>query len=194
MQRIPFAEGWAIAQEPGLPVPIDEDDEIIFEEAPASPDPSSTATSVYEITASNVISESSSVPTSGLPTPPPTDGPPLPIDELIRKAAQRLQEAAPAAAPEAAPEAAPKATPEAAPEATPEAAPEAAHDAAPEAALDAGPTAAHAAAATPPPSPLRRSARLAERARVGEEAAARACPRRGPQRVAKMSTGGVRKN
>ena len=63
MQRIPFTEGLAHMQEPGLPVPDNEDDDIIFEQPPASPDPSSTATSVYEITASNVVSESSSVPT-----------------------------------------------------------------------------------------------------------------------------------
>ena len=84
MQRIPFAGGWAITQEPGLPVPDDEDDDIIFEESPASPDPSSPATSCYEITASGVVSESSSIPTSGLPTPPPTVAPPVPIAALIR--------------------------------------------------------------------------------------------------------------
>ena len=169
MQRIPFNEGWAIAREPGWPVFDDDDDEVTFHSSPASPDPSSGNTSVYEITASGVISETSSVPTSGLPTPPPSAGPPIPIATLIRAAAQRLQEAAPDAAPNA----------------------------------------------TPPPSPLRRSERLAERARLQEEkrraeeeaaaraqaareeaaaaAAARARPRRGPQRVAKMSTGGVRK-
>ena len=84
MQRIPFTEGWAITQEPGLPVPDDKEDDVIFEESPASPDPSSTATSVYEITASNVVSESSSIPTSGLPTPPPTVDPPVPIAALQR--------------------------------------------------------------------------------------------------------------
>ena len=30
MQRIPFAEGWATVRAPGLPVPIDEDDDEIF--------------------------------------------------------------------------------------------------------------------------------------------------------------------
>ena len=187
MQRIPFSEGWAVTREPGLPVPDDEDDDVFFEESPASPDPSSAATSVYEITASGVVSESSSIPTSGLPTPPPSAGPPVPIDVLVRKAAARLQEAAPIADP----------------------------DAVPEAAEDAAPASDRAAIATPPSTPLRRSARLAERARREEEAAARARqereeevaaralleeavahprPRRGPQRVAKMSTGGVRWN
>ena len=171
MQRIPFSEGWAVTREPGLPVPDDEDDDVFFEESPASPDPSPTATSVYEITASDVVSESSSIPTSGLPTPPPSAGPPVPIDVLIRAAAQRLQGAVPAAAAEAAPVADPVVAP----------------DAAQGAAQDDAPDADHAAVATPPPTPLRRSAQLAERAH------ARACPRRGPQRVAKMSTGGVRK-
>ena len=164
MQRIPFNEGWAIAREPGWPV---FDDEVTFHSSPASPDPSSGNTSTYEITASGVVSETSSIPTSGLPTPPPSAGPPIPIATLIRAAAQRLQEDASDAAPNA----------------------------------------------TPPPSPLRRSERLAARARLQEEerraeeeaaartqaarqeeaAAARARPRRGPQRVAKMSTGGIRK-
>ena len=193
MQRIPFSEGWAIAQEPGLPDPDDEDDDVFFEESPASPDPSSAATSVYEITASDVVSESSSIPTSGLPTPPPSAGPPVPIDVLVRKAAQRLQEAAPVAAPDAVPD-----TPNAALDA-PDAVPDA-PGAAPVAAQDSD----RAAVATPPTTPIRRSARLAERAhceeeaaaraRQEEEAAARARLRRGPQRVAKMSTGGVRKN
>ena len=194
MQRIPFSEGWAVTREPGLPVPDDEDDDVFFEESPASPDPSSAATSVYEITASGVVSESSSIPTSGLPTPPPSAGPPVPIDVLVRKAAERLQEAAPIAAPDAGPDA-PNADPDA-----PGAAPDA-PDAVPEAAEDAAPASDRAAIATPPSTPLRRSARLAERAQRGEEVAARArqeeavahaCPRRGPQRVAKMSTGGVR--
>ena len=168
MQRVPFSEGWAINRAPGWPVFDDDDDEesVTFYSAPALPDPSSGNTSTYEITASGIVSESSSIPTSGLPTPPPSAGPPIPIGNLIRAAAQRLQE-------------------------------------------DAAPN------ATPPQSPLRRSQRLAERARLQEEsrraeedaaaraqaarqeaaaaAAARASPRRGPQRVAKMSTGGVRK-
>ena len=165
MQRIPLQDGWAFAQEPGWPVLDEEDDDVVFEESPASPDPSSGATSVYEITASGVISESSSIPTSGLPTPPPTAGPPIPIDTLIRAAAQRLQGAAPAEVPGAAPDAAPIAAPDAAPVAAQGALPDAAH-------------AAHAAVATPPASPPRRSARLAEHARrVEEEAAARACAR-----------------
>ena len=171
MQRVPFSEGWAINRAPGWPVFDDDDDEesVTFYSAPASPDPSSGNTSTYEITASGIVSESSSIPTSGLPTPPPSAGPPIPIGNLIRAAAQRLQENAPDAAP----------------------------------------------SATPPQSPLRRSQRLAERARLQEEsrraeedaaarapvarqeaaaaAAARASPHRGPQRVAKMSTGGVRK-
>ena len=210
MQRIPFSEGWAIAQEPGLPDPDDEDDDVFFEESPASPDPSSAATSVYEITASDVVSESSSIPTSGLPTPPPSAGPPVPIDVLVRTAAQRLQEAAPVAAPDAVPDTpnaaldAPDAVPDApgaAPDA-PGAAPDA-PDTVPEAAVDAAPASDRAAIVTPPSTPLRRSARLAERAQRGEEVAARARPeeavahprpRRGPQRVAKMSTGGVRWN
>ena len=77
MQRIPFSEGWATLEQPGLPVPDDEEEEVVFEESPASPDPSSAATSVYEITASGIVSESSSVPTSGLPMPPPSAGPPV---------------------------------------------------------------------------------------------------------------------
>ena len=187
MQRIPFTESWAITQEPGLPVPVDEDndDDVIFEEPPASPDPSLTATSVYEITASNFVSESSSVPTSGLPTPP-TVNPPIPIAALIQAAAQRLQEAAPDIAPEAAPDAAPEAAQDAAQEATPDVAQEAAPDAAQE---------ARDVAHRPPP--LRRSSRIAERDRRAEAEAAvtnaRACPHRNPQRVAKMSTGGIRK-
>ena len=195
MQRLPFQDGWAFARDPGLPIPVEEDgdDFVLFEEPPASPDPSSAATSVYEITASGVVSESSSIPTSGLPTPPPSAGPPVPIDVLIRKAAERLQEAAPIAAPDAGPDA-PDADPDA-----PGAAPYA-PDAVPEAAEDAAPASDRAAIATPPSTPLRRSARLAERAQRGEEVAARARleavahprPRRGPQRVAKMSTGGVR--
>ena len=121
-----------------------------------------------------------SIETPGPPTPPPSADPHLHVGDLIRAAAQRLQGAAPAAAVDAAPNAAPEA-------ADPE-----------------------AAVATPPSTPLRRSARLAERARREEEDAARAreeevaaralpeeaaahpLPRRGPQRVAKMSTGGVR--
>ena len=166
MQRIPFSNGWSFAQEPGWPVPDDDDSYVSFEEPPASPDPSTGDTSCYEIT--------SSVETSGLPTPPPSAGPPVPIDALIRAAALRLQEAAPEAA-----------------------APDAALDAAPAPAQDAhaGPDAARAAIATPPPTPLRRSARLAERARRAqeEEASVDPQPRRGPQRVAKMSTGGIRK-
>ena len=71
--------------------------------------------------------------------------------------------------------------------------------AAPAAAVDAAPNAAPEAAVaaqatTPPTTPLRRSARIAARARVEEEAAPRSPPRRNPQRVAKMSTGGVKKN
>ena len=168
MQRIPFQSGWAFAREPGLPVPIEDDDSsstVEFEEAPASPDPSSGDTSVYAITPS--------VETPGPPTPPPSADPHLHVGDLIRAAAQRLQGAAPAAA------VAPNAAPEAA-AADPE-----------------------AAVATPPTTPLRRSARLAARAhreaetaraRQEEEAAPRQPPRRGPQRVAKMSTGGVRRN
>ena len=95
MQRVPFSNGWAFVQNPGWPAPDDDDSSIHFEEAPASPDPSTGDTSCYEIT--------SSVETSGLPTPPPSAGPPIPIDALIRAAALRLQEAAPeAAAPDAA--------------------------------------------------------------------------------------------
>ena len=165
MQRIPFNGGWAFVREPGLPIPQDpdSDDSITFEEPPASPDPSSGDTSVYTITPS--------VETPGPPTPPPSADPNRPIDALIRAAAQRLQEAAPAAA----------------------------VDAAPEAASDAAP----AAVVTPPSTPLRRSARLAERAQREGGVAARARPveavahprpRRGPPRVAKMSTGGVPKN
>ena len=156
MQRLPFQDGWALTREPGLPVPVEEDDSsfILFEEPPASPGPSSGDTSVYTITPS--------IATPGPPTPPPSAGPPIHIDALIRAAAQRLQGAAPVAAVDAAP--------------------------------DAAPDAAHAAVATPPTTPLRRSARLAERARRNEEAAPRPPPRRGPQRVAKMSTGGIRKN
>ena len=72
MQRIPFcAGGWTLERDPGLPAPDDKEDEVIFGEPPASPDPSSPATSCYEIAASNVVSESSSIPTSGLPTLPP---------------------------------------------------------------------------------------------------------------------------
>ena len=66
MQRIPFNKGWAYTQEPGLPVADDDDDEIVFEESPASPDPSSADTLCYEITASGVVSESSSIPMRGL--------------------------------------------------------------------------------------------------------------------------------
>ena len=66
--------------------------------------------------------------------------------------------------------------------------------AAPAAAVDAAPSAApEDAAATPPTTPLRRSARIAARARPVEEAPVQPPPRRGPQRVAKMSTGGIRK-
>ena len=163
MQRIPFTDGWAFSREPGLPVPVEEDDDssIVFEESPASPDPSSGDTSVYQITPS--------IETPGPPTPPPSADPHRPIDALIRAAAQRLQEAAPAAAVDAAPSAAPDA-------------------------------AVAARASTPPPTPLRRSARIAARARLEEEEARpveeapRPPPRRGPQRVAKMSTGGVSKN
>ena len=149
-------------------MPDDEDDDYVsFRESPVSPNPSSGDTSCYEIT--------SSIATSGLPTPPPSAGPPVPIDELIRAAARRLQGAAPEAA-----------------------APDAAFDAAPDpaqAAAHADPDAAQAAVATPPTTPLRRSARLAERARrTEEETTVRPQPRRGPQRVAKMSTGGVRRN
>ena len=194
MQRLPFQDGWAFARDPGLPIPVEEDgdDFVLFEEPPASPDPSSAATSVYEITASGVVSESSSIPTSGLPTPPPSAGPPVPIDVLIRKAAERLQEAAPIAAPDAGPDA-PDADPDA-----PGAAPYA-PDAVPEAAEDAAPASDRAAIVTPPSTPLRRSARLAERAQREAEVAARAHPVEAvvhprPRRVAKMSTGGVRKN
>ena len=166
MQRIPFSSGWALARDPGLPVPDDDDDYVSFEESPASPDPSTGNTSCYEIT--------SSVATSGLPTPPPSAGPPVPIDELVRAAARRLQEATPEAA---------------APDAAFDADPDPAH-----AAAHAAPSADRAAVATPPTTPLRRSARLAERARREEEEEAPRPPlRRGPQRVAKMSTGGVRK-
>ena len=156
MQRIPFQDGWAFTREPGLPVPVEEDDEdsITFEEPPASPDPSSGDTSVYVITPS--------VETPGPPTPPPSADPHLHVGDLIRAAAQRLQGAAPAAAVDAAPNAAPEA-------------------------------AAQDAAATPPATPLRRSARIAARARPVEETPAHPQPRRGPQRVAKMSTGGVRR-
>ena len=161
MQRIPFTDGWAFSREPGLPVPIEDDDDssIVFEDAPASPDPSSGDTSVYQITPS--------IETPGPPTPPPSADPNRPIDELIRAAAQRLQ-ADPAAAVDAAPSAAPDA-------------------------------AVADRASTPPPTPLRRSARVAARARLEvekaqpEEEAPRPPPRRGPQRVAKMSTGGVPK-
>ena len=165
MQRIPFSNGWALVQDPGWPAPDDDDDYVSFEEPPASPDPSTGNTSCYEIT--------SSVETSGLPTPPPSAGPPIPIDALIRAAAQRLKEAAPEAA-----------------------APDAAFDAAPAPAHADADAAPDAAIATPPTTPLRRSARLAERARrvKEEEAPVHPQPRRGPQRVAKMSTGGVRKN
>ena len=150
MQRIPYQEGWAFTQEPRWPVPDEEeDDDVVFQSSPASPDPSSGATSVYEITASGIVSESSSVPTSGLPTPPPTADPPIPIDVLIRTAAQRLQGAAPEAVQEAAPVAAPDA-PDAAPDAVPDA-----PGAAPEAAQDAAPDADHAAIATPPTTPIR---------------------------------------
>ena len=158
MQRLPFQDGWAFTREPGLPVPVEEDDDsfVLFEEPPASPDPSSGDTSVYLITPL--------IETPGPPTPPPSADPHRPIDALIRAAAQRLQEAAPAAAIDAAP------------------------NAAPEAAVAAR------AVATPPTTPLRRLARLAARARQTEETAPRSPPRRGPQRVAKMSTGGVKKN
>ena len=132
MQRIPFSDGWAFSQEPGLPVEEDDDSSIVFEESPASPDPSSGATSVYLITPS--------IETPGPPTPPPSADPHRPIDALIRAAAQRLQEAAPAAAVDAAPSAAPDA-------------------------------AVAARASTPPPTPLRRSARIAARARLEEEEA-----------------------
>ena len=177
MQRIPIASGWT-SQEPGWPVTDDEDDEYVsFGEPPASPDPSSLSsppTSCYEITASGVISESTSIPTSeltsarasastsGLPTPPPPAHAPLfPVADIIRAAARRLQEEAAQAAAHAAAQAA-----------------------------------AHAAAqaATSP----RRSTRIRERAEREEAAAAivsaHARLRRTPQRVAKMSTGGVRKN
>ena len=142
MQRIPFQQGWAFAREPGLPVFEDDDSSITFSEPPASPDPSTGNTSVYVITPS--------VETPGPPTPPPSADPHLQIGDLIRAAAQRLQGAAPSAAPED-------------------------------------------AAATPPTTPLRRSARIAARARPVEEAPVQPPPRRGPQRVAKMSTGGIKK-
>ena len=103
MQRIPFQHGWAFAREPGLPVPIEDDDSsstVEFEEPPASPDPSSGDTSVYAITPS--------IETPGPPTPPPSADPHLHIGELIRAAAQRLHGAAPAAAVDAAPSAAPE--------------------------------------------------------------------------------------
>ena len=106
-----------------------------------------------------------SVETPGPPTPPPSADPHLQVGDLIRAAVVRLQGAAPAAAPNAAPEAA-----------------------------------AQDAAATPPATPLRRSARIAARAQPVEavnpieEAPVHPPPRRGPNRVAKMSTGGVRKN
>ena len=100
-----------------------------------------------------------SVETPGPPTPPPSADPHRHIDAIIRAAAQRLQGAAPAAAVDAAPNAAPEAA-----------------------------AAAQDAAATPPTTPLRRSARIAARARQEREAAPR------PQRVAKMSTGGVKRN
>ena len=100
MQRIPFSNGWALVQDPGWPAPDDDGDYVSSEEPPASPDPSTGNTSCYEIT--------SSVETSGLPTPPPSAGPPIPIDALIRAAAQRLKEDSPeAAAPDAAFDAAP---------------------------------------------------------------------------------------
>ena len=104
-RRIPFNDGWAFAREPGLPVEADisSDSSIVFEEAPASPDPSSGDTSVYAITPS--------VETPGPPTPPPSADPPRHIDDLIRAAAQRLQGAAPAAAADAAPPEAAAATP-----------------------------------------------------------------------------------
>ena len=164
MQRIPFQRGWAFAREPGLPVPIEDDDSsstVEFEEPPASPDPSSGDTSVYAITPS--------IETPGPPTPPPSADPHLHVGDLIRAAAQRLQGAAPAAAVDAAPNAAPEA--------------------------------AATTASTPPATPLRRSARIPARARQIEEAPVRPAeeapvhpqPRRGPQRVAKMSTGGVPK-
>ena len=165
-RRIPFNDGWAFAREPGLPVEADtsSDSSIVFEEAPASPDPSSGDTSVYAITPS--------VETPGPPTPPPSADPHLHVGDLIRAAAQRLQGAAPAAAVDAAPNAAPEAA-----------------------------AATEDAATTPPATPLRRSARIAARARPVEEAPVRPAeeapvhpqPRRGPQRVAKMSTGGVPK-
>ena len=163
MQRIPFQRGWAFAREPGLPIEEDDDSSstVEFEEAPASPDPSSGDTSVYAITPS--------IETPGPPTPPPSADPHLHIGDLVRAAVQRLQEAAPAAAVDAAPNAAPEA--------------------------------AATTASTPPATPLRRSARIAARAhpieeapvRPAEEAPVQPLPRRGPQRVAKMSTGGVRK-
>ena len=167
MQRIPFQSGWAFAREPGLPVPIEDDDSsstVEFEEPPASPDPSSGDTSVYAITPS--------VETPGPPTPPPSADPHLHVGDLIRAAAQRLQGAAPAAAVDAATNAAPGAA-----------------------------TATEDAATTPPATPLCRSARIAARARPVEEAPVRPAeeapvhpqPRRGPQRVAKMSTGGIRR-
>ena len=71
MQKVPFSNGWAFVQDPGWPAPDDDDSYVSFEEAPASPDPSTGDTSCYEIT--------SSVETSGLPTPPPPAGPPIPI-------------------------------------------------------------------------------------------------------------------
>ena len=167
MQRLPFQDGWAFAREPGLPVFEDDDESsITFSEPPASPDPSTGNTSVYIITPS--------VETPGPPTPPPSADPHLQVGDLIRAAAARLQGAAPAAAVDAAPSAA-------------------------EAAV-----AAQGAAATPPTTPLHRSARIAARARATEEArvaeearvveeAPHPPPRRGPQRVAKMSTGGARR-
>ena len=103
-----------------------------------------------------------SIETPGPPTPPPSASPPRRIDDLIRAAAQRLQEDAPAAAVDAAPSAAPE-------------------DAA----------AAQSAAATPPTTPLRRSARIAARARQTEAAPVHPPPR--PKKVAKMSTGGIRR-
>ena len=88
MQRLPFQEGWAFARDPGLPIPVEEDDDssVTFSEPPASPDPSTGDTSVYVITPS--------VETPGPPTPPPSADPYLHVGDLIRAAAARLQEAA----------------------------------------------------------------------------------------------------
>ena len=164
MQRIPFSSGWAFAREPGLPVPVEADSD----DSITFEEPPASPDPSSGDTSVYVITPS--IETPGPPTPPPSADPHLQIGDLIRAAAQRLQGAAPAAAVDAAPNAAPEA-------------------------------AAQDAAATPPATPLRRSARIAARAQPVEtsvhpveEAPVHPLPRRGPQRVAKMSTGGVRRN